>query len=199
LTITEQRCLSDAELHALLDAYRAQYRVEYDEVLRQFEHKTCFDREDVDVVATWKFGSWPQRLARTRNLLAKNSDRDIENLTARAFRCNDDLGALLLIELLVGVGKALGSAILMAHEPRRYTVIDVNAARAIHTIGYLRNCPRRTDRNRGLPNWDHYLAAVRDIAARTGWTLRDVDRALYCAGRERFTARPQPGGATILP
>lgn len=34
-----------------------------------------------------------------------------------AFRCNDDLGALLLIELLDGVGKALGSAILMAHDP----------------------------------------------------------------------------------
>ena len=184
MTIADQPHLSDDELHALLDAYRVLYSVEYDEVLRQLEHKTCFDREDVDLIATWKFGNWPQRLARTRNLLAKNSDRDIENLSARAFRCNDDLGALLLIELLAGVGKALGSAILMAHEPSRYTVVDVNAARAIQAIGYLRDCSRPTGREGSLPGWDHYLAAARDIAARTGWTLRDVDRALYCAGRE---------------
>jgi hypothetical protein len=184
VSIADQPRLSDDELRALLDAYRAQYSVEYDEVLRQLEHKTCFGRKDVNVVATWKFGNWPQRLVRTRNPLAKNSDLDIENLSARAFDCNDDLGALLLIELLVGVGKALGSAILMAHEPSRYTVIDVNTARAMQAIGYLRDCLGPADQNRGLPGWDRYLSAARDIAARTGWTLRDVDRALYCNGRE---------------
>ena len=69
----------------------------------------------------------------------------------------------------------------MAQQPSRYTVIDVNAVRALQAVGYLRDCPRPTNRKRSLPGWDHYLAAVRDIAARTGWTLRDVDRALYCA------------------
>ena len=184
MTIADQPPLSDEMLRALLDAYRSLYTVEYDEVLRQLERKTIFGRDDVELVATWKFGNWPQRLARTRNLLGRNSDRDIENLSARAFLCNDDLGALLLIELLGGVGKALGSAILMAQQPSRYTVIDVNAVRALQAVGYLRDCPRPTNRQRSLPGWDHYLAAVRDIAARTGWTLRDVDRALYCAGRE---------------
>ncbi len=182
MTITDQPDLSNSELRALLDPYRAQYSVEYDEVLAGLERKCCFDRQDVDRVATWKFGTWPQRLKRTRNLLAKNSDRDIENLSSRAFRCNDDLGALLLVELLDGVGKALGSAILMAHDPGRYSVIDVNAVRAIQAIGYLRDCPRPTGQDSSLPPWDRYLAAVRDVAARTGWTLRNVDRALYHAG-----------------
>ena len=114
MTIADQPDLSNDGLRALLDPYRVQYGVEYDEVLRDLERKCCFDREDVDRVAVWKFSSWPQRLKRTRNLLAENSDRDIENLSSRAFRCNDDLGALLLAQLLGGVGKALGSAILMA-------------------------------------------------------------------------------------
>jgi hypothetical protein len=182
VTIADQPYLSNDELRALLDPYQAQYSVKYDEVLRDLEHKCCFDREDVDRVATWKFGTWPQRLKRTRNLLAKNSDRDIEDLSGRAFRCNDDLGALLLVELLDGVGKAFGSAILMAHDPGRYSVIDVNAVRAIQAIGYLRDCPGPTGQENSLPTWVRYLAAVRDVAARTGWTLRNVDRALYQTG-----------------
>ena len=91
---------------------------------------------------------------------------------------------MLLVRLLDGVGKALGSAILMACEPWRYSVIDVNAVRAIQALGYLRDCPTPTNRNRSLPDWVRYLAAVRDVASRTGWTLRDVDRALYHAGRQ---------------
>lgn len=95
----------------MLDSYRGQYSVAYDQVLRDLERKCCF-REDIDRVATWKFGNGPQRLKRTRNLLADNSDRDMENLSSRAFRCDDDLSALLLVTLLDGVGKSLGTAIL---------------------------------------------------------------------------------------
>lgn len=162
--------------------YRARYTVAYDKALKDLEKKRWFDREDVDRVAAWKFGKMPQRLQRTRNLMRQNSDRDIESLTSRAFRCSDDLGALLLVELIDGVGKAFGSAILMAHDPSHYSVIDVNAVRAIQAVGYLRDCPRPTGQDSSLPNWDRYLAAARDVSARTGWTLRDVDRALYHAG-----------------
>lgn len=181
--IADQPHLSNEQLKSLLDPYRTQYDTAYDERLLRLGQKNYFSREDIDQVAEWKFGSWAARLQRTRNLLAGNSDRDIENLTSRAFACNDDLGALLLIRLLRGVGKALGSAILMAHDPARYTVIDVNAVRALQALGYLRDCPRPTAPNSPLPNWDRYLAAARDTAARTGWTLRDVDRSLFHAGQ----------------
>lgn len=166
--IADQPHLSNEQLKSLLDPYRTQYDTAYDERLLRLGHKNYFSREDIDQVAEWKFGSWAARLQRTRNLLADNSDRDIENLTSRAFACNDDLGALLLIRLLRGVGKALGSAILMAHDPARYTVIDVNAVRALQALGYLRDCPRPTAPNSPLPNWDRYLAAARDTAARPG-------------------------------
>ena len=182
MTIADQPHLSNDELRALLDPYRVKYSVEYDDVLEDLARKCCFDHKDVDQVATWKFGNWPQRLQRTRNLLVRNSDHDFKNLSSRAFKCNDDLGALLLVKLLDGVGKAFGSAILMAHDPARYSVIDTNAVRAIQAIGYLRDCPRPTGQDRSLPAWDRYLAAARDVAARTGWTLRNVDRALYYAG-----------------
>jgi hypothetical protein len=183
MTIPDQPDLTNDELRELLDPYRAAYPVEYDDELARFACGCCFHREDVEAVATWKFRSDSRRLASTLKQLAKNSDFDIENLTSRAFRCHDDLAALLLVEQLTGVGKALGSAILMASDPCRYTVIDRNAVLAVQALGYLRDCPRPTTAENSLPPWDRYLAAVRDIAARTGWSLRKVDRALYKAGR----------------
>lgn len=183
MTIENQPDLSNDDLRTLLTPYRGQYNASYDDRLEDLRGKSCIDAKDLDQVADWKFSSWPQRLQRTRNLLDQNSARDFENLTARAFRCNDELGALLLVQLLDGVGKALGSAILMANQPDRHSVIDVNAVRAIQALGYLRDCPTPTDQDRSLPNWERYLAAVRDVAARTGWMLRDVDRALYKAAR----------------
>jgi hypothetical protein len=182
--IDDQPHLSNEQLRALLEPYRARYNTDYDNVLLKLEGKHYFGRDDVDKVAAWKFGSWPSRLQRTQNLLATNTERDIESLTSRAFHCNDDLGALLLIRLLCGVGKALGSAILMTHDRTRYSVIDVNAVHALQALGYLRDYPRQMAQESALPSWDRYLAAVRDAAARTGWTLRDVDRSLFYAGRE---------------
>lgn len=85
------------------------------------------------------------------------------------------------MELLAGVGKAFGSAILMAHEPSRCAVIDVNAARAIQAIGYLRDCPGPEPQSPRLGSLPVGRAGHR---CRTGWTLRDVDRALYSPGRE---------------
>lgn len=183
MAIADQPDLANDELHALLDPYREQYPVDYDDMLGGLEGKRYFHCEDLDRVAEWKFSQWPARLKRTRNELKKNSDRDIEDLTAPAFGCNDDLGAMLLLRVLTGVGKALGSAILVAHDAARYSVIDVNAVRAIQGIGYLRDCPAPSGQDDDLPPWVRYLGAVRDVAIRTGWTLREVDRALYKSGR----------------
>ena len=184
MAITDQPHLPNDQLRSLLEPYLDQYDVEYDDQLNGLEGKAFFDRVDVEQVASWKFGTWPARLDVTMRNLGKNSDRDFENLTSRAFRCHDDLAALLLVEQLSGVGKALGSAILMAYDASRYTVIDVNAARTIRALGYLRDLPSPSDDDRSLPTWDRYLAAARDLALRTGWTLRDTDRALFKAGQK---------------
>jgi hypothetical protein len=182
MAINDQPHLSNDQLRSLLEPLLDQYDVEYDDQLEGLQGKLSFDRVDVERVIDWKFGTWPARLQATMANIAKNSDRDFENLTSRAFRSDDDLAALLLVMELSGVGKALGSAILMARDPARYTVIDVNAAQAIQALGYLRDPPSpREDKN--LPTWDRYLAAARDLALRTGWTLRNIDRTLFKAGQ----------------
>jgi len=45
--------------------------------------------------------------------------------------CNDDLGGWLIAQRILGVGPALASAMLMAHDPERFTVIDVRAYRSV--------------------------------------------------------------------
>lgn len=71
----------------------------------------------------------------------------------------------------------------MARVPSRYTVIDVNAAHAIQALGYLRDLPSPRDDGGGLPAWDRIPGGARDLALRTGQTLRNIDRALFKAGQ----------------
>jgi len=68
VTIANQPELTNDELRMLLDPYRSQYSAGYDDVLRHLTGKCCFDREDLDVVAEWKFSGWRQRLQRTATL-----------------------------------------------------------------------------------------------------------------------------------
>jgi hypothetical protein len=174
--------LDRTALQAVLDPYLAAYPPEADDALVPLRCKCCFDRGEVDTVAAWKFQTNSLQLARTAPDLAKNTDFDIEDLTSRAFRCPDDLGALLLVAELIGVGKGLGSAILTAYDPCRFTVYDYRAGLALQALGYLRDLPAPTTNDPSLP-WLRYVAAARDVATRTGWTLRNVDRALWEAGK----------------
>jgi hypothetical protein len=125
----------------------------------------------------WKFQTWASRRSRTHNLLAREDSLRVVELTRRAFACNDELGALLIVCQLSGVGPALGSALLMAHDPDRYTVIDVRALRSVRSLELL---PPGT-LEATTENWLAYLEACRELQMATDETLRNVDRALYAA------------------
>jgi hypothetical protein len=208
MTINDQPDLSDDQLRALLEPFLDAYDMKYDDQLDGLQGKQSFDHVDIDQVIRWKFGTWPARLQTTITNIAKNSDRDCENLTSRAFRSDDDLAALLLVTELSGVGKALGSAILMARDPARYTVIDVNAAQAIQALGYLRDLPSPRDDN-SLPTWDrvpsshprpgppHRLDPARHrsraIQGRTDDQQAELNRPHHCPRHGREQPHPKAG------
>jgi len=172
--------MTNDELRDLLAPYRDTYPADADIDIATYTCACCFSRDEVNSIARWKFQTDRRRLTRTLNLLATNTDFDFQNLTSRALRNQDDLAALLLAMELNGVGKAFGSAILMAADPCRFSVLDYRAARALQALGYLTDCSTPTPENPAP--WVRYLAAARDVAERTGWTLRNVDRALWEAG-----------------
>ncbi len=101
----------------------------------------------------------------------------LADLTSRAFACNDDLGALLVVCQLAGPGPALGSVFLMANAPDRYTVMDTRALKSLRALGLIP--PGRADAT--AADWLDYLRACRALASKVGASLRTIDRALYQA------------------
>jgi hypothetical protein len=79
---------------------------------------------------------------------------------------------------------------LMAHDPERFTVLDVRAYRSIRLLaqgGVLAGVgidpTRLIERARFSAGgiWLEYLHACRALATAVGCSLRDLDRALFAA------------------
>jgi len=79
--------------------------------------------------------------------------------------------------LIPGAQAAGASAILMAHKPNQFTVMDV---RAIQSLIWLQRWSAEAQGAKASSlRWPDYLDQCRDISTRTSHTLRTVDRALY--------------------
>lgn len=70
----------------------------HDDVLEPLRGKPQLDRDDMAVVVAWKFISMGHRKANATRFLTKESDERIEDITQRPLACNDDLGALLIVD-----------------------------------------------------------------------------------------------------
>lgn len=150
------------------------------EFLAGFVEKDSFAVDDLERLVRWKFQSMAHRRANAlRGIFAEPPER-LADLTRRAFLCNDDLGAMLIICQLGGVGPAMGSSLLMAQDPARYTVMDTRAISSLRALALL--APGRRDAS--TQDWLAYLAACRELATTAAVPLRTVDRALYQAKGE---------------
>jgi hypothetical protein len=173
-----------------INRWAAAYQHRDDDPLGPLQGKAVLDASDRDLLARWKFQRFPARLRRTLELLARNDQNQADELSQRALSCNDDLGAWLIAQRILGVGPALASAMLMAHDPQRFTVLDVRAYRSLLMLaqtGVLTgngvDSTRLLERARftAAGTWLAYLDACRTLAATVGCSLRDLDRALFAA------------------
>jgi hypothetical protein len=112
-----------------------------------------------------------------------NDPEHVVSAVRSALRANSDAAALARVESLNGVRARTGSALLAIFRPDRYTVMDWRARQTLEAFGYLQDLPASwTDA------WPGYMSLCRDIASRTGVSLRDLDRALW--GAQGDTRRP---------
>lgn len=143
--------------------------------LQRFRGNSSFGYAEVESLIHWKYPKQDRtplaqfRLDRILELFGKNEDAEIRRITGLAFQELDDRKALRLVEKLSGIGNAMGSTVLMAQNPDRFTVYDVRAWNSLEKLGLVSHW------------WTTYLKACRQISSATGYSLREVDRALYAA------------------
>jgi hypothetical protein len=170
-------------------------RLADDAQLARFAGLDSLTLPQVRALIGWKFGSMAHRRARALDGLADtgwNGSAGARATIRRALAADDDLEALSLIAGPDGIhrfGPAMGSTILAACRPERFTVADVNAIAALRMLDRMPPGPE-TFR---LKDWTAYLHACRALSKTCRMSLRDVDRALWVAGAT-VTARPRSAG-----
>ena len=125
---------------------------------------------DIERVYRWKSSR------SVGHFLANDAERVVSTVRS-ALRAKDDAAALARVETLNGVKARTGSALLAIFRPDRYTVMDWRARETLEAFGYLEELRRASWTN----VWPAYMSLCRDIASRTGVSLRDLDRALWSA------------------
>jgi hypothetical protein len=166
-------------------ADNAAVRATGDAQLATFAGLDTLTLPQVKELIDWKFSSMAHRRARALDGLADTGWNGPTGARAKirpALASQDDFEALNLIAGPEGIhrfGPAMGSTILAACRPDRFTVADTNALRALRTLERMPPGPP-TFR---LKDWLGYLDACRALAKTCRMSLRDVDRALWVAGR----------------
>ena len=186
--------MTNDDLALWVHEWALRYSAEHDEVLSPLHGTRALDRSAALTVIQWKFNAMPHRLANARRRMTRESGETVLDITAAARACRDDGAAMRVIQILQGVGPALGSALLMTMSPQRWTVLDERAVASINAIGYTAVPPN----SQGRLTWLPYLRACRDIHQRTGQSLREVDRALYAAKPSVSSSGEARSGAETL-
>lgn len=166
--------MNGAQLTRWITAWSDHYGTKHDDQLRPVLDRTGLDREAFKTVIDWKFHRVANRRAQAHESIARETDAALLGLSTAACGSSDDDVAMRIITRVVGVGPALGSALLMVMNSTRWTVLDVRALKTIRAIGYSDGSAMP----QGRATWLPYLEACRDVATRTELPLRTVDRDL---------------------
>lgn len=114
---------------------------------------------------------------RSKPRCARNTPAAVRSATRLALASPDEHIRVDALRALDGVGLPTASAILHFVHADPYPVLDV---RALWSLGV--DEPARAAHTHAL--WSAYVAACRELALRSGLSMRDVDRALWQYSRE---------------
>jgi hypothetical protein len=176
MTLIEGRALIN-----WLDKWEPQYRVAKDAQISALSGLLEFGHAELKAVYLWKYGRTYTTQYRALTSGPKRiTDPAAKRLTRAAFEMTSELGALRAVAELPGASGAAGaSAVLMAANPQRYTVV---AWRALASLEYLGRWSRRAQAGQAtFVSWLLYLDACRALADESNRSLRSIDRALWQA------------------
>ncbi len=128
-----------------------------------------YTRAEFVKVCAWK-------TVRSRPKVAANSEAAVVEVTGRALSTRDEATRMTTLLELHGVGVPTASTLLYSAFPADYPILDV---RALESLGVK---PRS---QYPVSFWLGYLAACRELARRSGVTMRTLDKALWQHSKER--------------
>lgn len=151
-----------------------QYNTEIEDKLRtSFNKKGFMSKEDLIKIMEWKFqGRLLGRRKRMLNLLADCKPEFIEKMSKEAFQSTDDEVRLTLLSNIPAVKNSLSSVILTFYNPQIYGILDIHSWREL-----FGKEPKDifSNKNRVIV----FFRKLREISARTGFSCRDIEKALF--------------------
>ena len=165
-------------------------RVAEDDWLAGFAGLDELSRPQVEELISWKFQSMPHRKAQAMKGITpqrwdnREGSPGAADLIRQALACDDDYQALAIIAAsasgIYRFGPAMGSVLLAACRPSKFTIADTRALKALRTLDLMPDGHPSFQMN----DWQPYLNVCRDLAVRCGTSLRDIDRALWIAAAD---------------
>ena len=110
------------------------------------------------------------KTVRSRSRCARNPEARIEEATRLALSASDESVKIGLLRILEGVDWPTASVILHFCDHRPYPILDY---RALWSLGF------DSPPTYSYSFWEQYTAYVRELADRTGHSMRTIDRALW--------------------
>jgi hypothetical protein len=122
-----------------------------------------------------QIGAW--KAARQKPNHLKNSEKEIMEVSKRAFSTKIEKEKMELLAGLHGVLIPTASAILTVIDPKNYGVIDIRVWQTLYLYGAVNTNPSGVGLN--FDNWDAYLTKLRDYAKRFNVPCRTIERTLF--------------------
>jgi hypothetical protein len=164
-------------------------RAQEDSWFGRFAGTNALERDQVIDLVDWKFQSMAHRRALAMRGISPErweGQGGVADLIRQALADRDDEAALMTVCRIYRFGPAMGSVILAACRPGRFTVADSRALKALRGLGRMPAGPPGFRRGDWLP----YLDACRSLTDLCTLSLREVDRALWIAAADPNLAKP---------
>jgi len=118
---------------------------------------------------------WKSR--RPKKWYEQNSEKEIEEITKKAFNESNEENKIEYLTKLVGVSIPTASAILSVTDAKNYPIIDM---RCVETLKDLKLIHWETINTK---NWLEYLSIVRKLAEKHSKDAREIEKGLFSYNR----------------
>lgn len=140
----------------------------------KFQKNRCMTKAELTRVVKWKFqGGLKGRQKIILNHLKNVRPSFILDVSNKAFETDDEKEKIKALSSIKGVGNALSTVILTFFDPQNYGILDIHTWREI----FKEKEPKDVFSN--FRQAIRFLDKLRNISETTGFSCRDIEKALF--------------------